>query len=437
MGANTVSPMADAESLSSGALGRMAQALSIGLLGIGAACSDSNDSGVADDGTSAASGDSTSSGADDVDGSSGSADVGDETAAEPAAPDFSAFDARLDSFIADNPAFEGASVVIVREGEGSIHEAAFGTYTLDTIVLLASTSKVPSTTLMMALSEDDALDFEIDAPIESYLQPWEGVWPGVTTEQLLSNTSGIPGLQYADDYGAHICQYLPVSDLQACGQTLYETPLDALPSNPPGTVFDYGGSQWQIAGALGEVVGGQTWAELFEQYIGAPCDLEVFEYGNMLASPEGWAGNPDDLNGKDNPSIEGGAMSDIADYAKLLSLHLEDGRCGDNQVLSAEALAFMRIDRGTPLGSRLAALDGVALGLGYGMGWWVEPREESEPNLFYDPGVFGAVSWIDTDRGYGGFVALADYTTDEASAAVNVIRDELIPLAAEAIDAAE
>ncbi len=421
---------------------RMALLIAIGLPGLAGACTEPTEAGTADDDTSAASDgaatdDGPTTGAVDGEGSSGSADVADETAAQPSGPDFSDVDARLDSFVADNPAFEGASVVIVRRGEGTIHQAAFGAYDLDTVVLLASTSKVPSATLMMALSEDDALDFEIDTPVESYLQRWDGVWPGVTTEQLLSNTSGIPGLQYLGDYGAHACQFLPLGDLQACGRAIYETPLDDLPSSAPGTAFDYGGSQWQIAGAVGEVVGGQTWAELFDLYIGQPCDLEVFEYGNMLASAEGWTGNPELLNGKDNPNIEGGAISDIADYSKLLMMHLEEGRCGDNQVLSAEATAFMRIDRGTPLGSRDFDIGGGTQGLGYGMGWWVQPQDEGEPNLFYDPGAYGAISWIDTDRGYGGFVATADYTRVDAGDAWTMVRDELIPLIAEAIDAAE
>lgn len=421
---------------------RPAAIIAIGLAGLAGACAEPTEAGTADDGTSAASdgaatSDATTAGADDVEASSGSAGVADETATPPSGPDFSAVDAHLDAFVADNPAFEGASVVLVRRGEGTIHQAAFGAYGLDTVVLLASTSKVPSATLMMALSEDDALDFDIDTPVESYLQRWDGVWPGVTAEHLLSNTSGIPGLQYLADYGAHACQFLPLGDLEGCGRTIYETPLDDLPSSAPGTAFDYGGSQWQIAGAVGQVVGGQTWAELFDQYIGQPCDLEVFEYGNMLASAEGWVGNPELLNGQDNPNIEGGAISDIADYGKLLMMHLEEGRCGDDQVLSAEATAFMRIDRGTPLGSRDFDIGGRPQGLGYGMGWWVQPQDEGEPTLFYDPGAYGAVSWIDTDRGYGGFLATADYTRIDANDAWIMVLDELIPLIAEAIDAAE
>jgi len=355
-----------------------------------------------------------------------------ESGGQPVGPDFSAVDARLEQFVAEHAAFEGASIVIVDRDDGSIHRAAFGSYTLDTIVMLASTSKVPSATLLMAMADDEALDFEIDAPAEDYLSGMS-VWPGVTAEHMLSNTSGIPGLQYVASYGAHLCQYAAAGDLATCGQTIYETPLEALPSSPPGVAFDYGGSQWQLAGAVAEAVGGQSWAALFDQYVAAPCQLEVFEYGNMWSGLDGWSGLPDSLMGRDNPNIEGGAISHIDDYAKLLMMHLHDGACGDTQVLSAESVAFMRIDRGTPAGSREYG-EGAGSGMGYGMGWWVIPRDESEPHLFVDPGAFGAVSWIDTDRSYAGFVAIADYTTEFAGDASGMIITELVPLVEAAID---
>lgn len=108
-------------------------------------------------------------------------DSSDHTVTEvPPAPipmvDFSAVDARLEDFVAENEHFDGASIVIVDKNEGTIHRTAFGDHTVDTVVLLASTSKVPAVSLLMALAEDDDnVDFEIDGPISDYL-PWVGVW---------------------------------------------------------------------------------------------------------------------------------------------------------------------------------------------------------------------------------------------------------------------
>lgn len=404
------------------------------------------DSGATDDGPDDGSGDSSTSadstGADptgtDPTGadSTGADSTGTGSTGAPVEIDWSDVDARLESFVSDSPDYDGTSIVVVDRDAGIIHQAAFGTYSLDTIVHLASTSKVPTSMVMMAVHEDPTLDFDIATTLETYLT-WDGVWPGMTAEQLVSNTSGMPGLANFASYGEHLCAFDPTDTLLSCGQTIYETPLDELPSNPPGTAFDYGGSQWQLAGALAEVVSGQSWAALVDQYLAAPCGLEVFEYGNMGGGFEDWDGTPESLIGQDNPVIEGGAISNLADYATLLQIHLNEGRCGDTQVLSPEAIEFMRIDRGSAVGSREFEFDGVPTEQGYGMGWWVEPRDESEPYLFIDPGLYGSVSWLDIDRGIGGLVLLSDYTIPYSGDGSAMVTDELIPLVEAAIDAAQ
>ncbi|MDZ7785437.1 MAG: serine hydrolase domain-containing protein [Halioglobus sp.] len=352
--------------------------------------------------------------------------------APPPVPDnFNAADASLEDFVATHPGFNGASLVVVDRQRGVVHRHFVGDYTPETVVLLASTSKVPSASLLVALAEDDDnVDFEMDRVIDQYL-PWQGVWTGRTAEQLVSNTSGMPGLAHISGYEDHMCQYVPSGQLRECGRTIYQTPLDHLTSYPPGTHFEYGGSQWQLAGALAEVVGGATWNQLFDQYIGEPCELEVFEYGNPLAGFASWTGDPDSLVGRANPNIEGGAITNQSDYAKILLMHLNDGLCGERQVLSAQGAAAMREDRAWATGS----VPGESPG--YGMGWWVVPADAGmEPNLFIDPGAFGAVAWIDTRRGYGGFMAIQSTTLADGSTAGGYGRGELIPLVQAAYDAA-
>ena len=87
-------------------------------------------------------------------------------------------------------------------------------------------------------------------------------------------------------------------------------------------------------------VGGAGWNQLWDQYIAEPCELELARFGNNSATlgPE-WDGSIDSLVGLDNPEIGGGMASNLDDYAKLLSLQLNDGACGENQVLSPEAVS--------------------------------------------------------------------------------------------------
>lgn len=345
-------------------------------------------------------------------------------------PDFTAADTWLSDFVDAQAPFPGGSMIIVDGERGVIHKSVFGDQDDDSLVLLASTSKVPTVMLLMALNDDDAIDFDVQAPIANYL-PWEGVWDAaITTENLVSNRSGIPGLNNlvtrAADYAPHLCQYLPAGTLMACAETLYTTPLPAIPTPPPDTVFDYGGSQWQIAGGVAEVVGGASWNQLWDQYIGEPCGLEVTRYGNNLSFPTEWTGDGDALQGLDNPNMEGGMMSSLDDYAKLISVHLNDGYCGESQVMTAESVAFMREAR--------TESDGGSRG--YGMGWWILPPDEDGTfYLYVDPGAYGSISWIDTERNYGGAVFFEEYTMASASRGSRGVSDELIPLVQAAFDA--
>ena len=164
--------------------------------------------------------------------SSGNGNESNNTVQESSAPDFTMADAWLERFVDVEPLFPGGSMVIVDKKRGVIHKSAFGSQTEESLVLLASTSKVPTVMLLMALHEDDDnVNFDVQTAIANYL-PWQGVWdPAITTEHLVSNRSGIPGLgnvfSRPADYGVHLCQYLPAGSLQECAEKLYTTPLPA------------------------------------------------------------------------------------------------------------------------------------------------------------------------------------------------------------------
>ena len=355
-------------------------------------------------------------------------DSSDDAAPAKALADFTMADAWLERFVVTEALFPGGSMIIVDKTAGVIHKSAFGNQSEDSVVLLASTSKVPTVTLLMALHEDDAnVNFDISAPIANYL-PWLGVWdPAITTENLVSNRSGIPGLlnifTRPDDYSPHLCQFLPAGTLLACAETLFTTPLPNLPSVKPNTVFDYGGSQWQLAGGVAELVGGATWQQLWDQYIAEPCGLQIARFGNNLSLAGSWDGSPAGLVGLENPNMEGGMMSDLDDYAKLLSLHLNDGACGGNQVLSPESVAFMRKDRSPEVG--------------YGMGWWIKaPAQGDNIYLYDDPGYYGSIAWLDIERGYGGVVFFEEYSGAAGGVGSGGVASQLISIIEEALDAA-
>ena len=338
----------------------------------------------------------------------------------PVTPDFSEVDAAFQSFIDESLVFDGISYVVVDAG-GTLHTGTFGDHTEDTVVMLASTSKVPAVMTMLAAAEDPEVNFSMDQPIGEVL-PYEGIFGDRTPRQMVSNTSGIPGLRALDDYGDHLCQFsfLSLYTLESCGEALFTTELPD--TQPAGTVFDYGGSQWQLAGLTASVAANAEWNQLVDRYLGEPCDLEVFTFGNMWQDLTRWEGSPDSLLGTQNPNVEGGAITNLADYAKLLQVHLNGGYCGATRVLSEEAVATMQVDLGGVVESGPVP---------YGMGWWISTEH---PGVFDDPGAFGAISFIDTGRGIGAYVAIDDYTSVDSGAPINLVRDQIIECIQSVVD---
>lgn len=351
--------------------------------------------------------------------------------------DFASVDARFQQFIDQSDVYEGISYTFVDADQGVVHEAALGDHSLDIVVVLASASKMPVALLAMALDDAESLDFDVEASIDRYL-PWDGVYGDRTSLQLLSNTSGIPGLASFAFLDLHSCLIDPGTQLEACAETIYSNELpDTVPA---GSNFDYGGSQWQLFGGVAEQLGNSSWRQVFDRYIAQPCDLEVFQFGNMGLDlttlgidVSQWTGYPDSLIGLDNPLIEGGAISNMQDYGKLLLMQLRGGMCGENQVLSAESVQFIQVDRS-------GELDGLFSGYSYGMGWAIS---HSLPGVILDFGLFGSVGWLDIERGIGGYMAVDDYSrtlldfaTDPFAPSVKLLLEEIIPLQQQLVDEA-
>ena len=107
---------------------------------------------------------------------------------------------------------------------------------------------MPSAGILMSLADDGF--FDIDEPIADYLD-WGDSKPGITVGHLLSNTSGLPGLFSSVNH--YPCQSLADVLLSECAMTIYQTDVGE-DRKPPGTMFKYGGGQWQVAGGVAEAV---------------------------------------------------------------------------------------------------------------------------------------------------------------------------------------
>jgi CubicO group peptidase (beta-lactamase class C family) len=332
-------------------------------------------------------------------GSDAGDDAGDDAGQDGGAYDFTAFDEALEQFVSESE-LAGAAAVVVHAEDGIVHARGYGEHDVERVYLIASSSKVLSAGVLMRLADEGALD--LDAPISEVLSDWGEHKTDITVAQLLSNSSGLVGLIDDPTYAPYLCQYIPSGTLSECAQEVY-TADDEADRVPPDTQFRYGGGAWQLAGGIAEVVSGKTWSELIDETYVQPCDTPSLGYTNHysksfsgslsnLGYPDFFMGDVADLPVTDNPNIEGGGYANVLDYGKLLLMHLRSGLCGEERVLSEDAVARMQEDR-------LAEFGGSNLsGGGYGFGWWVDRMQEG---VVSDPGAYGALPFLDVPRGYG------------------------------------
>jgi CubicO group peptidase (beta-lactamase class C family) len=309
--------------------------------------------------------------------------------------DFAPVDAALEALV-DEGVAPDIAFTIVRPGCGVLHEAAFGAFDVETVQPIASASKVPSMTLLMTLVDEGLVS--LDAPVSTYLgDAWPEDKAAITVRQLMSHRSGLPGNAR--------CLGDSATTLEACAASIAAGPLAAAPGD-----FLYGGSSYQVAGRIAEVVTGERWNELFASRIGVPCGLERFSYAASSDNP---------LGSDTNPRVAGGAATDVRDYGRLLLLHLDGGTCGATRVLSEAAVAEMQRDQ-----SAGAPIEGSPYddGRGYGFGWWLEPAD-GPTEVWSDAGAFGAKPWIDPGRRYGAVVLIR-----RSTAAGERIYDAVRPL---------
>ena len=325
--------------------------------------------------------------------------------------DFTAISPIVQDFI-DEKGLNGAGLIVVQRDDGVVHHEHWGEFGPERISLIASSSKMVVAGVLMRLHDDGLLD--IDAPVAD-VAGWGAGNPEVTPAQLISNSSGLVGLLPNPAYGPYVCQFLPIGTLQACAEQVFTTTDDDADIVPPDTEFRYGGAQWQVAGAVAEVASGKSWAALIDEVYVQPCGLDVLAFNNHFIQLEGepyrypasFDSDPSTLMPTDNPNLEGGAYVTTGDYGALLLMHLRDGMCGDNRVLSAESLDRMHSDR------IMAAYGSDVWGSGYGMGWWVD----RENGRITDGGLYGTVPWLDLEDGYGAYLVVeADSPTGNALA---------------------
>ncbi len=307
--------------------------------------------------------------------------------------------AEVEALLARYPAIPGAGLQLGYADE-IVFERYWGSYGADTVVPIASATKLLSATALMTVVDEGLID--LDASVDRYLPQFEGAKGTMTVRQMFSHTAGMPNnAQLLNSRVLNARNGLTLEeavDLLACCEPLLYS---------PGEGFAYGGASMHIAGRVAEVVTGQDWFDLFLERLGEPLDLQTTDYNGLGVTR--------------NYRIAGGAQANLRDYGRVAQLLLAEGRFGDRRVLSQAAVRAMRADNVGDL-PILYAPPQVPQPVRYGIGGWLNEDDGTVAGLT-SPGAFGFTPWVDDDLGYYAVLMVEDSNTQVAPFAAS-IREE-------------
>lgn len=275
----------------------------------------------------------------------------------------------------------GCALILIQDGK-VIYRKAFGNFSENQVVPIASATKWLSGAVIMALVDQGKIS--LDDPAAKYLPNFTGDKANITIRQMFSHTSGLPG--------DSDCTRDRSGTLAECVDEIALVPLLAR----PGTQFYYGSCSMHTAGRIAEIVTGKSWDEVFQDTIAGPLGMTRTDY-------EG-------LGRTDNPLIAGGARSSIDDYSRFLQMILNRGVFEGKRVLSEAAVAEMLKDQtfGVPLvGTPYANYTNLDPNLPltrYGIGHWLEVVDPATGAVVEhsSQGAFGCSPWIDYRRNLVG-----------------------------------
>ncbi|MBZ5610638.1 MAG: beta-lactamase family protein [Acidobacteriia bacterium] len=325
--------------------------------------------------------------------------------------DFSALRARVQKAV-DTGEIPGGSVLVMQHGK-VVFKEAFGLidiennkpFRTDSVCAIASSTKwISGATLMAAVSEGK---LSLDDPIGKYFpayadMPVKGSAEkgSPTVRQCFSHTNALP--EITDNI--LVRDHSVLESAQLLAKTI--NTLDWM----PGSAFRYGNTGMQLVGGAVAKVTGMEFQDYMREKILAPLGMRDTSFnptadqrqrsGGIYVHKQGGGFQRENLPALQGnirgALVAGGLHSTLDDYARFLTMMLNDGRFNGHQVLPAKAALETQKDQtgGAPIKSSPYRNQ-----KGYGLGAAVMGVDASgKPIYIGDGGAFGTYGWIDRDQ---------------------------------------
>jgi len=166
---------------------------------------------------------------------------------------------------------QGVSTAVLWNGQRYTPCAGFSfagrAVTDDMILAIGSNTKTMTAVVLLRLQEDGLLD--LDDAVSKHLPPHPRINPSITVRQLLNHTSGLGeyagGQAYRDSVLANPRRTWQREELFA---------MIPPAAAAPGEAWAYCNTNYLVAGAIAEIVGGVPLHQLLAQYISTPLQLD-------------------------------------------------------------------------------------------------------------------------------------------------------------------
>ena len=166
---------------------------------------------------------------------------------------------------------QGVSAAVLWNGQRYTPCAGFSfagrAVTDDMMLAIGSNTKTMTAVLLLRLQEDGLLD--LDNAVSKHLPPHPRINPSITVRQLLNHTSGLGeyagGQAYRDSVLANPRRTWQREELFA---------MIPPAAAAPGEAWAYCNTNYLVAGAIAEMVGGMPLHQLLARYISTPLQLD-------------------------------------------------------------------------------------------------------------------------------------------------------------------
>lgn len=256
------------------------------------------------------------------------------------------------------------SILIARDGR-PIVSRSYGMANVElgvpntprTVFRIASLTKQFTATAIMMLQEQGKLN--VNDPIGKYLADCPEAWKTITPRQLLTMTSGIPGVT-ALELGP--LRGLPVPWDQWLEATA-KKPLDFA----PGEDFKYANAGYTLLGFIIERVSGKSYGEFLQENIFTPLGMKQTGYEDPLRIIKNRATGYRQLPGDPITNVP---------YAEIIRLYAAGGiySTTEDLLLWDQALYTTKLLSQKSLDEMFTPGKEMLPGKGYAYGWWTSQK---------------------------------------------------------------